>query len=79
MRSTVESVGAAEQEAPVDRTCYRCDRDVATEYYFRLSATPRSATRDRFRPVTRTCCPDCVAALGLLEFDERWLDAIDRR
>lgn len=79
---TAESDGPADGSAvpdlpthdPVDldaqtgTTCYRCDRPIETDRWIRLTARPGPGVADDYEAMSRPCCPDCVAALGLLEF-----------
>ncbi|MEY7850536.1 hypothetical protein AB7C87_15210 [Natrarchaeobius sp. A-rgal3] len=47
--------------------CYRCDRPLEGERWIRLDARPGPGVADAYNAVTKPCCPDCVAAIGLLE------------
>ncbi|WP_254861601.1 hypothetical protein [Halovivax gelatinilyticus] len=79
MSALVGAIGALESDDGADRTCYRCGRDVAPHRLVRLSAEPRPAVRERYRALTRECCLDCAAAIGMLEFSETVLqDATGR-
>ncbi|RQG95297.1 hypothetical protein [Natrarchaeobius oligotrophus] len=70
---TVDESSALEPSGhdPADRTaeprCYRCDRPLEDERWIRLDARPGSGVADAYERVSRACCPDCVAGIGLLE------------
>ncbi|MWV41413.1 hypothetical protein [Natrialba sp. INN-245] len=48
--------------------CDRCDEPVRDDRVIRLSAKPCPELADRYESVRQVYCPDCVAAVGMLEF-----------
>ncbi|WP_394295548.1 hypothetical protein [Natrialba chahannaoensis] len=48
--------------------CYRCDRAIETNHCIRLITRPGPDATAHYEATSRPCCPDCVAAIGLLEF-----------
>ncbi|MEY7850397.1 hypothetical protein AB7C87_14510 [Natrarchaeobius sp. A-rgal3] len=77
--STLNSDESADDAGDVDAhpICYRCDRALEGERWFRLAARPGTGVADAYETVSRRCCPDCVAAMGMLEIvvDPRSRDA----
>lgn len=47
--------------------CDRCDRDIEVDRWIRLSTQPGPGLAGHYVAVSRSWCPDCVAAVGLLE------------
>jgi len=60
-------------DAEAELRCYRCDQPIDPGRWIRLAAQPGPGVADTYNTSSRTCCPDCVAAIGLLEV------AVDRR
>ncbi|WP_124191619.1 hypothetical protein [Natrarchaeobius oligotrophus] len=62
--------GALEPASAADSgpACDRCGDPIRGERAFRLSSEPSPALADRYEPVSRSYCPDCVAAVGMLAF-----------
>ncbi|AGB17090.1 hypothetical protein Halru_2508 [Halovivax ruber XH-70] len=71
MKSVERERGGAGDVAR-DRECYRCDRDVAPPRLFRVDVEPPEIFSADYAHSVRYCCPDCIAAMGMLEFTERW-------
>nr|WP_152422192.1 hypothetical protein [Natrialba asiatica] len=75
---TAESDGSPPLDAPAhdpadldaqnETVCYRCDRPIDADRWIRLTARPGPGVTGTYEATARPCCPDCVAALGLLEF-----------
>ncbi|WP_323171074.1 hypothetical protein [Natrialba sp. PRR66] len=55
-------------DAHNETVCYRCDRPIETDRWIRLTARPGPGVTGIYEATSRPCCPDCAAALGLLEF-----------
>ncbi len=71
MKAIAEIVASIDDRP--DRECYRCDRDVPGDQLCRLSFTVSDSLADRYESVSRPCCIDCAAALGMLELTD-WID-----
>ncbi|WP_124190697.1 hypothetical protein [Natrarchaeobius oligotrophus] len=67
MSSGRESADAASDGAP-EFVCDRCGDVRPADRVIRLSSEPCPALADRYDPVVRTWCADCVAGIGLLAF-----------
>lgn len=50
----------------VGEPCYRCDDRVPADRVIHVATDPCPELAGRYEPVSRPCCPDCVAGLGLL-------------
>ncbi|WP_247730268.1 hypothetical protein [Halovivax limisalsi] len=61
-------------EPSTSRSCERCGQGLGLEHSVRLVARHEGARSNRYRDVERYVCGDCVAALGMLEFEERESD-----
>lgn len=57
-----------------DTTCYRCGDSLFEAHRIRLSAVHSGSLANRCLDVERRICLDCLAAIGLLEFDRDELD-----
>ncbi|ELZ11698.1 hypothetical protein C479_06572 [Halovivax asiaticus JCM 14624] len=66
--STVDD--SAGEPAP-DRECYRCDRNAAPQFLFRIDVTPPEPLSAKYADSVRHCCEHCVAAMNLSEFLEQ--------
>ncbi|ELY88631.1 hypothetical protein C483_14872 [Natrialba hulunbeirensis JCM 10989] len=55
-------------DARIEPRCYRCDRSLEPDHRIRLTTHPGPDAMDHYEATSRPCCPDCVAAIGLLEF-----------
>nr|WP_247728538.1 hypothetical protein [Halovivax limisalsi] len=53
----------------VPSSCDRCGDSLPGSHWIRLSAIHRGAGAERYLDVDRRICADCVAALGMLEFE----------
>ncbi|RQH03346.1 hypothetical protein [Natrarchaeobius oligotrophus] len=69
MSSTTDPAASADDLA--DPVCDRCGDPVPGERVIRLSSEPCSALEGRYAAVTKVCCPDCVAAVGMLALEAR--------
>ncbi|WP_254864171.1 hypothetical protein [Halovivax gelatinilyticus] len=49
--------------------CYRCNDSLDGCHWIRLTTEHRGAVADNYRDVERFVCPDCLAAIGLLEIE----------
>ncbi|AGB16715.1 hypothetical protein Halru_2126 [Halovivax ruber XH-70] len=52
-----------------DDPCPRCGVDLERTYWARLRAVHDGRLSDRYRNSEKRLCVDCLAALGMLEFD----------
>ncbi|WP_247730909.1 hypothetical protein [Halovivax limisalsi] len=63
-------MGRYEYDGPSpDRSCERCGQELTPKHSVRLVACHEGASSDRYRDVETYVCGDCVAALGMLEFE----------
>ncbi len=64
------SSAGSEDETSVDRSppavCYRCGESVPAGRILAVSTSPGPDLAERYAAVTRACCPDCAAAIGML-------------
>ncbi|WP_459887940.1 hypothetical protein [Halostagnicola bangensis] len=64
------SSAGSEDGASVDRSppavCYRCGESVPAGRVLAVSTSPGPDLAERYAAVTRACCPDCAAAIGML-------------
>lgn len=51
--------------------CYRCGDLLTETHWIRLSAAHQGPAASTYRDVDRPICPDCLAAIGLLEIVKR--------
>ncbi|ADD06243.1 uncharacterized protein Nmag_2687 [Natrialba magadii ATCC 43099] len=58
----------ADLDARTEIRCYRCDRAIETDHWICLTTRPGPDATNHYEATSRPCCPDCVAAIGLLEF-----------
>ncbi|ELZ11095.1 hypothetical protein C479_07298 [Halovivax asiaticus JCM 14624] len=52
-----------------DDPCPRCGQDLATTYSASVRAVHEGPLSERYADAERRLCVDCIAAIGLLEFD----------
>lgn len=52
-----------------ERVCYRCDDPIGDAHEICLTVVHQGVHADRYSGVNRQICPDCPAAIGLLEFE----------
>ncbi|RQH01913.1 hypothetical protein [Natrarchaeobius oligotrophus] len=67
----MSSANDAADTAGVDRpatVCDRCGDRLPEDRVIRLSSDPCPALADRYEGVAETCCPDCIAGIGMLAF-----------
>ncbi|MEY7849086.1 hypothetical protein AB7C87_07780 [Natrarchaeobius sp. A-rgal3] len=64
--SEIPSNGSDDELA--EPVCDRCSEPIPAERVISLSSEPCHELADRYAAVTRTYCPDCIAAIGMLEF-----------
>ncbi|WP_254864462.1 hypothetical protein [Halovivax gelatinilyticus] len=57
-----------------DQACYRCGDSLHDAHRIRLSAAHSGPLGDRCLDVERPICPDCLAGIGMLEFDLNSMD-----
>ncbi|RQH01771.1 hypothetical protein [Natrarchaeobius oligotrophus] len=69
MSSSTDAAGSADDLA--DSVCDRCGDPVSRDRVIRLSSEPCPALEGRYVAVTKPYCPDCVAAVGMLELETR--------
>ncbi|TYT63234.1 hypothetical protein [Natrialba swarupiae] len=68
MSSKRDAADADRVDRSDESVCDRCDEPVRDDRVSRLSADPCPELTDRYESVRRVYCPDCVAAVGMLEF-----------
>ncbi|MEY7850466.1 hypothetical protein AB7C87_14860 [Natrarchaeobius sp. A-rgal3] len=68
MSSKRDAADADRVDRSDESVCDRCDEPVRDDRVIRLSADPCPELADRYESVRRVYCPDCVAAIGMLEF-----------
>lgn len=56
-------------ESSRDPACVRCGRGLTERHWIRLVAVHQGTLADRYRDTENRICIDCLAALGLLEFE----------
>ncbi|MFC3958536.1 hypothetical protein [Halovivax cerinus] len=78
MRSVESSSGGA-GEAPRICECYRCDRDVARPFLFRVTVEVPDVLSETYADSERLCCEHCAAAMNLSEFSRRMKTHAERR
>lgn len=61
-------MGRYDFDGPVSQpTCERCGAGLTDEHWVRLRAIHQGTSADRYRNSEKKVCPDCLAALGMLE------------
>ncbi|MFC3960280.1 hypothetical protein [Halovivax cerinus] len=68
---SVESASGGAGEAPRIRECYRCDRDVARPFLFRVTVEVPEMLSETYADAERLCCEHCAAAMNLSNFSRR--------
>ncbi|OIB56294.1 hypothetical protein [Natrialba sp. SSL1] len=58
----------ADLDVRTETRCYRCDRILKTDHWICLTTRPGPDATAHYEATSRVWCPDCVAAIGLLEF-----------
>ncbi|MFC3959231.1 hypothetical protein [Halovivax cerinus] len=61
----------APEYKPRGRECYRCTRDVAPQFLFRVTVESPAPLSETYADGVRYCCEDCAAAMNLSDFSRR--------
>lgn len=56
-------------EPSPEPACKRCGVGLTADHWIRLEALHQGTFSDRYRDSERRVCVDCLAAMGMLEFD----------
>ncbi|ELZ12566.1 hypothetical protein C479_04197 [Halovivax asiaticus JCM 14624] len=63
-------MGRYEYDEPVpDEPCERCCADLEETHWAKLRAIPDGPSASGYRESEKRVCVDCLAALGMLEFE----------
>ncbi|MFC3957929.1 hypothetical protein [Halovivax cerinus] len=63
----------AHEYKPRGRECYRCNRDVAPHFLFRVTVESPAPLSEKYADGVRYCCEHCAAAMNLSDFSRRWI------
>ncbi|WP_124177151.1 hypothetical protein [Natrarchaeobius halalkaliphilus] len=68
MSSERETADASSDDTASGLVCGRCDDPIRRDRVIRLSTEPCPELAERYEPVAKPYCSDCIAAIGMLAF-----------